>query len=101
MQSEHTPEQPFQGRLEDSEKGCVYEVLPFDPEKGWGLRGRYHVTGTINGVGVRGALEPFSKGYFPPLGPAYRPGAGLQLGDPVTVVLMPEAHRVKLCRPTL
>src|SRR3954471_7613358 len=34
--------------------------------------------------------------YFLPLEPAYRRGAGLQLGDPVTVVLMPEVHRAKL-----
>src|SRR5215218_8444961 len=101
MQSEHTPEQSFQGRLEGSEKGRVYVVLPFDPEKVWGLRGRYHVTGTINGVGVRGALEPFSKGYFLPLGPAYRRAAGLQLGDPVTVVLMPEGPRSEALAPDI
>jgi hypothetical protein len=41
-------------------------------------------------MGVRGALEQFGKGYFLPLGPAYRRGAGLQSGDAVTVVLMPE-----------
>ena len=39
---------------------------------------------------VRGALEQFGKGYFLPLGPAYRRDAGLTLGDLVTVMLMPE-----------
>jgi hypothetical protein len=101
MQSEHTAEQSFQGRLEGSEKGRVYVVLPFDPEKVWGLRGRYHVTGRINGVRVRGALEPFSKGYFLPLGPAYRRGAGLQPGDPVTVVLMPEGPQSEALAPDI
>lgn len=90
MQSKQSPERSFQGRLEGTEKGRVYVVLPFDPEKAWGLRERYHVRGTINGMGVRGALEQFGKGYFLPLGPAYRRGAGLQLGDSVSVVLMPE-----------
>ena len=90
MQSKHTAERSFQARLEGTEKGRVYVVLPFDPEQTWGLRVRYHVRGTINGMGVRGALEQFSKGYFLPLGPAYRRGAGLQLGDLVTVALMPE-----------
>ena len=71
-------------------KGRVYIVLPFDAAQVWGFRARYHVRGTINGVGVRGALEQFGRGYFLPLGPAYRRGAGLRLGDPVTVVLMPE-----------
>jgi hypothetical protein len=101
MESEHTPEQSFQGKLEPSEKGRVYVLLPFDPEKVWGPRGRYHVRGTINGVGVRGALESTSTGYFLPLGPAYRRGAGLQLGDPVTVVLMPEGPQSETLTPDI
>ena len=90
MQSKQAAERSFQARLEGSEKGRVYVVLPFDPAKVWGLRTRYHVRGTINDLGVRGALEQFGKGYFLALGPVYRRGAGLQLGDAVTVVLMPE-----------
>jgi hypothetical protein len=89
----HTLERSFQARLEGSEKGRVYVALPFDAEKVWGLRPRYHVRGTINGVGVRGALEQSNQGRFLPLGPAWRRGAGLQLGDPVTVTLMPEGPR--------
>ena len=90
MQSKHTAEQSFRTRIEGAEKGRVYLVLPFDPEKAWGLKARYHVRGTINGRDVRGALEQFSKGYFLPLGPAYRRGAGLHAGDLVTVMLVPE-----------
>ena len=44
---------------------------------------------------MRGALEQFDKGYFLPLGPAYRRDAGLQLGDLVTVTLMPEGPQSK------
>jgi Bacteriocin-protection, YdeI or OmpD-Associated/Domain of unknown function (DUF1905) len=83
-------ERSFQARLEGSEKDRVYVVLPFDAEKAWGLRPRYHVRGTINNEGVRGALEQSGKGYFLPLGPAWRRGTGLQLGDLVTVTLLPE-----------
>src|SRR3954464_3880630 len=101
MQSKQTLERSFQGRLEGTEKGRTYIVMPFDPEKVWGLRPRYHVTGTINGTKVRGALEQFGKGYFLPLGPAYRRGAGLHLGDPVTVVLMPEGPQSEALAPTL
>jgi hypothetical protein len=90
MPSKHNLERQFQARLEGSEKGRVYVVLPFDPEKIWGVRTRYHVRGTINGQRVRGALEQFGKGYFLPLGPAYRRGAGLELGDEVAVALTPE-----------
>jgi len=88
MQS--TAERSFQARIEGTEKGRAYVVLPFAPENAWGLRPRYHVRGTINGMGVRGALEQFGKGYFLPLGPAYLRGAGLHLGDPVSVMIMPE-----------
>jgi Bacteriocin-protection, YdeI or OmpD-Associated/Domain of unknown function (DUF1905) len=90
LQSKHTSERSFRATLEGSERGRVYVVLPFDAAQVWGLRPRYHVRGTINGMAVRGALEQFDRGYFLPLGPAYRRGAGLQLGDPVAVVLMPE-----------
>jgi hypothetical protein len=90
MEAKSTAERSFRTRIEGSEKGRVYVVLPFDPEEAWGLKGRYHVRGTINGRTVRGALEHFSNGYFLPLGPAYRRGAGLHPGDPAAVVLVPE-----------
>jgi hypothetical protein len=90
VQSKHAAEQSFQARLQGSEKGRAYVLLPFDPVKVWGLRTHYHVRGTINGKGVRGALGQFSKGYFLSLGPAYRREAGLKLGDAVSVLLMPE-----------
>lgn len=90
MQSKRTEERSFQARLEGSGKGRVYVVLPFDPTTVWGSRTRYHVRGTINGVAVRGALEQFGRGYFLPLGPAWRRGAGLELGDAATVALTPE-----------
>ncbi len=80
----------FQARIEGTEKGRMYVVLPFDPEKTWGPKPRYHVRGTINGRDVRGALEQFSRGYFLALGPAYRRDRGLDLGDLVSVTLMPE-----------
>jgi hypothetical protein len=90
--TEHMPTKPpapqsFRATLEGSEKGRVYIVVPFDPVKLWGTRDRYHVRGTIDSRGVRGPLEKFAKGYFLPLGPAYRRDAGLQLGDEVDVTL--------------
>ena len=80
-------EQSFKASIEGSEKGRAYVVLPFDPEQVWGARPRYHMRGTIDGKPVRGALERFGKGYFLPLGPAYRRGAGLNIGDTVAVRL--------------
>ena len=90
MPSARTKERSFEASIEGSEKGRAYVVLPFDPEQIWGPRPRYHVRGTINGKGVRGALEQFSRGYFLPLGPAYRRGCGLSVGDAVSVMLMLE-----------
>jgi hypothetical protein len=97
----NTLEKPFQARLEGTERGRVYVVLPFDPRKVWGVRPRYHIRGTISGKGVRGALEQFAKGYYLPLGPAYRRAAGLQPGDAVTVVLIPEGPQSEALAPDL
>jgi Bacteriocin-protection, YdeI or OmpD-Associated/Domain of unknown function (DUF1905) len=99
MPSKREPRQLFQARLEGAEKGRVYAVLPFDPERIWGSRPRYHVRGTINGVAVRGALVKFGRGYFLPLGHVYRRDAGLQLGDLVEVVLMPEGPQSEALAP--
>ncbi len=90
MPSKTAVERSFQAKLEGSENGRVYIVLPFDPGKVWGPKPRYHVRGTVNHSGVRGALEQFGGGYFLPLGPAYRRALGLRIGDPVNVTLGPE-----------
>jgi hypothetical protein len=90
MPPKRAEERSFKAKLEGAETGRVYLVLPFDPEKSWGQRERYHVTGTINGAGVRGALEKFGRGYYLPLGPAYRRGTALNRGDLVTVKLVLE-----------
>ena len=99
MQSKSSGERTFKAKIEGSEKGRVYVVLAFDPEKAWGPRARYHVRGTINGNKVRGALEKFARGYFLPLGPAYRRGAGLRPGDSVTVTLMAEGPESRALAP--
>lgn len=101
MQPQRTAPQTFQGALEGEAKSRVYLVLPFDPEKVWGPKERYHITGTINGGKVRGALEEFGRGYFLPLGPAYLRDAGLQPGDQVTVVLALEGPQSAALAPDI
>jgi hypothetical protein len=65
----------FGGRVESTASGGVTILLDFDPAAAWGRRDRYHVTGTIDGVKLRGplakrqgawqiALEPKSKHEF-------------------------------------
>ena len=95
MRSNGAAERSFQAKIEGSEKGRAFLVLPFDPEKVWGQRTRYHIRGTINGAPVRGPLEKFDRGYFLALGPAYRRDTGLQLGDTVTVTIEPEGPQSK------
>jgi hypothetical protein len=101
MRSKYSAEQSFKARLEGSEKGRVYIVLPFDPVEVWGSRPRYHIRGTINGMKFRGPLEQFGKGYYLPLGPAYRRDAGLQLGDPVSVAIAPEGPQSEALAPDI
>src|SRR5258708_39742919 len=55
----------------------------------------------MNGVGVRGPLEQFGKGYFLPLGPAWRRDSGLHLGEPVTVVLEPAGPQSEALAPDI
>jgi hypothetical protein len=86
-------ERSFKAKIEGTEKGRAYIVMPFDPAKAWGARERYHVRGTINGNTVRGPLEEFGRGYFLPLGPVYRRDNGLHVGDTVEVTLTPEGSR--------
>jgi hypothetical protein len=95
------PEQSFRARLEGSEKGRVYVVVLFDPRKVWGERDRYHIRGTINGRVVRGALQKFAKGYFLPLGPAWRRDAGFQLGAEVDVTLTLEGPQSDALAPDI
>jgi hypothetical protein len=91
----------FSTKLEGTEKGRVYILLPFDPVQEWGPRPRYHIYGTINEGRVRGALDRFAKGYFLPLGPAYRRDRGLKPGDAVTVVLALEGPQSEALAPDI
>jgi hypothetical protein len=98
MQPNRAAERSFKAKLEGRNTGRVYLVLPFDPAEAWGSHTRYHVRGTINGASVRGALEKFGRDYFLPLGPVYRRGADLNLGDGLSKNLITIGSRI-LCHP--
>ena len=68
----------------------TFIALPFNPNNVWGVKVRHHITGTLNGHGVRGSLGSDGKQYFLPLGAAWRRGCGLEAGDTVDVTLSPE-----------
>jgi hypothetical protein len=68
----------------------VMVPVPFDPDRVWGHKREHRVHGTVNGMGVRGVIEPLGDGRGLVLGPAWRRDCGLSAGDAVDVVLEPE-----------
>ena len=68
----------------------VMVPVPFDPDAEWGPKPQHHVTGTVNGRGVRAVVEPLGDGRGIVLGAAWRRDCGVEPGDRVSVVLSPE-----------
>ncbi len=68
----------------------AYVVLPFNPDEVWGTKQRHHVTGSVNGYPVRGALVFEHAQFVLPLGAAWRRDNGLDETTEVGVVLAPE-----------
>ena len=71
-------------------RGRVFVPVPFDPDEAWGRKPRHHVAGTVNGMGVRGVVEPVGRGRGFVLGPAWRRDCAIGPGDEVTVHLHAE-----------
>jgi hypothetical protein len=78
-------------------------ALPFNPNDVWGSKERHHITGTVNGRSVRGALEFAGSSqdgqFFLSLGPAWRRDNGLEAGDEVEIVLSPEGPQSQQLSP--
>lgn len=88
-------EKPVRGRrftatAAAASRGSVLIPVPFNPDTVWGTKPRHHIHGTVNGMGVRGVVEPTGEGYGFTLGPAWLRGCGLAAGDRVTVHIGPE-----------
>lgn len=71
-------------------RGRVFVPVPFDPDEVWGAKTTHHIAGTVNGMRVRGVLEPAEGGRGFVLGPAWRRDCGIDPGDEVTVELEAE-----------
>ena len=68
----------------------VFVPIPFNPNDVWGVKGRHHIRGTVNGYGVRGSLWSDGTQYFLILGAAWWRDCGIEAGTKVNVVLSPE-----------
>lgn len=73
----------------------TFIAIPFNPNEIWGVKQRHHITGTINGCGVRGSLGSDGSTYFLPLGAAWRGDNSLDAGVTVEVILSPEGPQVE------
>ena len=71
-------------------RGRVYIPVPFDPNTVWTTKPTHHITGTVNGMRIRGPLGQFGSDLGVGLGAAWRRGCGIAPGSPVDVVLQPE-----------
>jgi hypothetical protein len=71
-------------------RGNLLVPVPFDPDEVWGAKQRHHIVGTINGIRVRGVIEPVGDGLGLTLGPTSPSRAGLVVGDVVRVDIAPE-----------
>ena len=68
----------------------TFIAIPFNPNDVWGVKQRHHITGSVNGCGVRGSLGSDGKQFFLPLGAAWRRDNGFDAGTEVDVFLSPE-----------
>ena len=82
--------QRFTATLVSDRRQRVFVPVPFDPDQVWGTKAEHHIHGTVNGMGVRGVVEPLADGRGVVLGPAWRRDCGLAAGDIVDVSLEPE-----------
>ncbi|MEV8632155.1 YdeI/OmpD-associated family protein [Streptosporangium sp. NPDC051023] len=70
-------------------RGRLFVPVSFDPDAVWAPKPVHHVTGTLNGMGIRAVITEHEgqRGFL--LGPGWLRG-GLEPGTQVSVVLAPE-----------
>jgi hypothetical protein len=68
----------------------TFVAIPFTPREAWGAKPPYRVTGTINGIPVRGTLGTLGKDYFLRLSSAWMKATGMEVGLKAIVQLSPK-----------
>jgi Bacteriocin-protection, YdeI or OmpD-Associated len=71
-------------------QGRTHVPVPFDPDEVWGPKPRHHITGSLDGCGLRGVIDQHDGGRVLVLGPAWTRDGGPADGASVDVVLEPE-----------
>ena len=69
------------------EGAFIFVAIPFLPSDEWDAKPPYRVTGTINGIPVRGTLGALKQDYFLRLSKAWMQTSGLEVGEKVSVQL--------------
>ncbi len=73
-----------------TERRRVFLPIPFDPDDVWGPKHEHRVRGTVDGLDLRGVVEPLKAGRGVVLGPAWRRDRHIESGATVDVMLEPE-----------
>jgi hypothetical protein len=79
----------------------TFIAIPFNPNEVWGVKQRHHISGSVNGCGVRGSLGSDGTQYFLPLGAAWRRDNGVEAGAEVEVELGPEGPQADALAPDI
>lgn len=90
MRGSGVQSQRFSTTVRDGGRGRVFVPTPFDPDSVWQPKQQHHVTGTINGMGLRAVIERHSDSIGFTLGPAWLADCGLDVGEQVEVIVVPE-----------
>jgi hypothetical protein len=91
----------FTGRVQGSAPGEKNVPLEFDPAAVWGTRDRYHVTGTIDGVGFRGSLVHRGDAWRIVMGAKSQNFWRVQDGQSVAVEIWPEGPQAAELAPDI
>ena len=81
--------QRFNAAIEKTGSKTVLRI-PFNPNEVWGAKERHDVTGTVNGIPIRGSLKLDGEQYLLPIGPAWQREHSLADGAVVSVELTAE-----------
>jgi Bacteriocin-protection, YdeI or OmpD-Associated/Domain of unknown function (DUF1905) len=91
----------FRTTAEARPGGGIAIRLPFDPSAEWGEKDTHHITGTVAGCTVRGAVKTVGDDRYLELGPAWCRDAHLPPDAAVDVVLVPEGPQVDTLAPDI